>query len=256
MILLNNYLITPTMFPDKTSQVWHVPEKAILKSDNCIHWKFENEAEFMHVAQLKMLVDGGRMDTTLHMPYMPYARQDKEISNDTTFALRAFLKLLNALKFSKVISYDVHNPALVSELLPGFKNLALDRDAMDMFAFEECIDFVLFPDEGAYRRYGAAFNPEAIISATKERDPATGRIVGMKIPDIKEHPTLDTRILIVDDICDGGATFIALAKLIREKCSKAWIILYVSHGIFSKGTQVLRDAGIKQIFAGGVEVFT
>jgi len=51
----------------------------------------------------------------------------------------------------------------------------------------------------------------------------------------------------VDDICDGGRTFIESAGLLREAYPEADIHLYVSHGIFSKGTDVLFDAGIKTI---------
>ena len=58
-----------------------------------------------------------------------------------------------------------------------------------------------------------------------------------------ELPTMDLRgvehIIIIDDICDGGRTFIELAKAIREITTLP-IHLIVTHGIFS--------AGFKQLF--------
>jgi ribose-phosphate pyrophosphokinase len=38
----------------------------------------------------------------------------------------------------------------------------------------------------------------------------------------------------VDDICDGGGTFIGLAALLKSH-NAGHIVLIVSHGIFSKG---------------------
>lgn len=44
--------------------------------------------------------------------------------------------------------------------------------------------------------------------------------------------------LIVDDICDGGGTFIGLAEELKRK-NAGKIYLAVSHGIFSKGIDKL-----------------
>ena len=51
--------------------------------------------------------------------------------------------------------------------------------------------------------------------------------------------------LLVDDICDGGGTFIGLAN----ECFPSWADydLYVTHGIFSKGTDILFDAFVNVI---------
>ena len=48
-------------------------------------------------------------------------------------------------------------------------------------------------------------------------------------------------LIIVDDICDGGTTFIKLAQRIDEKIYGRYRLdLYVTHGIFSRGLDVLR----------------
>jgi ribose-phosphate pyrophosphokinase len=54
-------------------------------------------------------------------------------------------------------------------------------------------------------------------------------------------------VLIVDDICDGGRTFIEAAKLLYIEGVNN-VYLYVTHGLFTKGIQILYDAGIKRIF--------
>ena len=46
--------------------------------------------------------------------------------------------------------------------------------------------------------------------------------------------------MIVDDTCDGGRTFIELAKVLRAR-NAGKIELYVTHGIFSKGLKELSE---------------
>ena len=72
-------------------------------------------------------------------------------------------------------------------------------------------------------------------------------IIGSKNRDIKgniTHTSISGGVsdsenktfVIVDDICDGGRTFIELAKVIRKDYSKdSKIVLIITHGIFSKG---------------------
>ena len=63
----------------------------------------------------------------------------------------------------------------------------------------------------------------------KHRDVLTGQITGTSIIGEAEAKTG----IIVDDICDGGRTFIELAKVIRKDYDK--LILCITHGIFSNG---------------------
>jgi ribose-phosphate pyrophosphokinase len=49
------------------------------------------------------------------------------------------------------------------------------------------------------------------------------------------------KYVIVDDICDGGRTFIELAKVIIAQNQEAKIYLVVTHGIFSAGFSELTN---------------
>jgi len=75
-----------------------------------VEWWFENESELFHLAQLKMLLDkNGRVNTELYMPYCPYARQDKDISDEQTFALNTFLGILKGMHWSLISTINMHN---------------------------------------------------------------------------------------------------------------------------------------------------
>lgn len=77
----------------------------------------------------------------------------------------------------------------------------------------------------------------------KARNVQTGEITGTEVyGDVK-----DKVVLIIDDICDGGRTFIELGKVLKERGASK-VILYVTHGIFSQGKQVFEGI-IDEVYA-------
>lgn len=243
MIKVNGHTITPTIFPDKTSQVWKLPDDWVCIADNIITWEFENEAEFLHLAQLNDLIQATTgSNSILDLPYLPYARQDKEISNKSTFALRTFADLLNTLKFKEVRVKDPHNVELSKSLIKNLQEFMPDVIPL----LVELHAAPVYPDSGAAKRYGA---DSKSICCEKVREPLTGKIEGLTVTG-----TVEPRpYLIIDDICDGGRTFIEVAKKLYE-AGATEVHLYISHGIFSKGLEPLREAGIKRIFTYKGEV--
>lgn len=253
MIKVNGVTVTPTIFPDKTSQVWKLPLDDInmsLKYSYYVYWEFENEAEFMHLAQLVHLltVADPFRPIDLYMPYLPYARQDKAISNNATFALNTFLVLLDTLDLDSIKVFDAHNSKMLLDILQVAENIRPDKEINSAIR-ETKATTILYPDKGAYTRYNDLVRSDCcVVVAEKVRDQSTGEIVKTELT----APVYKTdRVLIVDDLCDGGATFIKLMPLIKQASE---VSLYVSHGIFSKGVQVLKDAGIARIFTKNGEV--
>jgi len=62
------------------------------------------------------------------------------------------------------------------------------------------------------------------------------------------------RVLIIDDICDGGRTFIEITKLLLQAGVES-VSLHVSHGLFSQGIDVLKEAGIKTVYTAKGKVY-
>lgn len=256
MIRLNGIEVKPTIFPDKTSQIWHVPnlEGVVFHID----WDFESEAEIFHILQLVQLirVHNNKVDPVigLSMMFFPYARQDKEITNESTFALHTFCAVLRALELSYIETQDVHNFSSVSAYGLNVKNYTSEPEIRDTIGCCNT-DTIVYPDFGAYKRY-KEYSLGSKIQATradKVRDAATGAITSITLEDTSGE---FGNVLIVDDLCDGGGTFIMLAKELRKIPSVKNIDLFTTHGIYSKGTSVLFDAGISRIFNRNGEVLT
>lgn len=255
MIKLNGVEVKATIFPDKTSQVWKLSSGALEPSTDVhdVEWHFESEAEFLHLAQLKRLLDSTPFPSYLYLPYLPYARQDKSVSNEQTFALHAFIPLLNSLAFTEVHVIDPHSD--VYKAIYNVVHLGTLPYIRDAIRSSE-VDTVCFPDSGAFKRYSDLI-PTNIktVSAYKIRDQLTGEITqyGFTEPNAAHPlhvnaPKINGKsVLIIDDICDGGATFKHCAEKLLEAGAKE-VHLYVTHGLFTKGLQTLRDSGIKRIF--------
>ncbi len=245
MIKVNDIEIVPTIFPDGTSQVWKIPEE-LRRRHVFIEWDFQHEGEIMHLAQLQTLLGAWGVNANLTMRYLPYARQDKTPGNGQTFALHAFARLINELNFCKVSALDPHS-AEAGKLIKNFHAIN-PRPFIEMAKRLCAASAICYPDTGASLRHGLLGDREIICQ--KVRDEATGRILEFNIG---TESVADERVLIVDDICDGGATFILAADaLIAAGAAK--ICLYVTHGIFSRGLAPLLDAGITRIFTKDGEV--
>jgi len=235
-----------SIFPDKTSQVWHLNSDLFnAHYQITFHWE-GNEAEIFHLCQLVDLIRYNADDAYIHVtiPYLPFARQDKPVSQNCTFALTTFANLLNSKKLDIVSSFDVHSN-MAGKLIRNFHNTT-----PEMFHYTTHVkykpDVVFYPDAGAAKRYSKA-NNEIILYGEKVRNQQTGTIEGYRVCNSGLFDLQDKRVLILDDLCDGGATFITAAKALKELGVKN-IALCVSHGLFSKGLEEMKAAGIIEFF--------
>ena len=82
-----------------------------------------------------------------------------------------------------------------------------------------------YPDEGSMKRYSDMLNmPYAF--GMKKRDWETGKILGLDIMNV--DLVKGKNVLIVDDICSRGGTFLHSAKALKEAGANR-IFLYVTH---------------------------
>ena len=248
MITVNDHSITPTVFPDGTQQVWQLAPALMAASTWHICWSFAAEAELITLIQLSDLGIGRPMH--LELPYLPYGRQDKAVSNEATFGLHSFIRVLRLCAFDRITVMDPHSQVVV-DTLPHCR--AIYPHAQVTAAIHDTQSTAIaYPDAGAVKKYTAIYQTDCrIISGRKVRNQQTGVLTDTAI---KGDPA-DQTVLIVDDICDGGRTFVALADALYAGGAQA-VHLFVTHGLFSKGIHVLTAARISRIFTAQGEVDT
>lgn len=173
----------------------------------------------------------------LVLPYLPSARGDK----DTPSPARVNATVAASMGITDLITLDPHSNVWLNTFRAAsghrvpVRVLDLPTLVRTSVPYLLELDGVIAPDAGARERAGAvaaAFHLP-LLTASKHRDPATGKLSGYVAP---KDAMEGGRYLVVDDICDGGGTFLLLADAMPAGTA---LHLWVSHGGFTKGVQAL-----------------
>lgn len=210
---------------------YSVVEKVVITN------RFKNSDDIIKVLITKdALQRKGVKDFDLVMPYIPYARQDRQCDEGESFTLKVFTDIINSANFNKVIVFDAH-----SDVAPALLNNSINKSC-DVFVCEVLKDLkkdlvLISPDAGSNKKLNklAIKFQLDLVKCDKVRDVKTGNLTGFEVfsNDLNHRDCL-----IVDDICDGGGTFIGLAKELIDK-NAGNLYLYTTHGIFSRGYTAL-----------------
>jgi ribose-phosphate pyrophosphokinase len=188
----------------------------------------------------------GIAEIKLVLPYLPYGRADRRFVEGDCFGLEVFAKLVNELELP-IYTLDAHS-AISRSLLRNltdigpshFLKMAIRdvRDSSKKSPDESTNSLtILFPDDGARKRYAGLLTDSniTILHCAKVRDKKSGHLSGFSVPSIGEFDSKN--VLLIDDICDGGGTFLGVAAALKHHDLD--LSLYVTHGIFSKGLAAL-----------------
>lgn len=174
----------------------------------------------------------------LFLPYVPYARQDRICNPGEAHSLKVFGQLINSLNFTQVLVADPH-----SEVVCGVIDRVCVYSQIDFFAdlhnFSEW--YIVAPDMGALKKvekFAKHVGAKGVITCHKERNMLNGEIVRQYVSGATEDELMGKKMFVLDDICDGGRTFVGVAGLLEEFAPQC-VELAVTHGIFSYGQEVL-----------------
>ena len=182
----------------------------------------------------------------LRCPYFPYARQDRVCHPGEALAVEVVSKLIDVQDYHQLEIWDIHN----EDSFQFLKRTNIYHRHADEFVSR--IDLtntvIVAPDKGAVKRAQRCADLTGVppLKAEKVRDPDTGDITGTTI-DLQNYIDQGGQaglrgtenFLMVDDIADGGRTFIQLAEVLRP-LTTGKINLYVTHGIFSADFHVFK----------------
>jgi len=212
MIQVNGKQVKVGNFPNKES---FVDVNYIVGKMNYMMFKFEGNEEFIY---LKFIVDdikikGGKIELTI--PYLPYSRMDRQ-EEKRIFSLRSISDFINSLNVDKVIVWEPHSE-VTSKLIKRLEIRNTTAELAKKFMKENKLDglFLVYPDDGAVKRYKGQIDYEDVIEMKKKRDFNTGKIIDMEISNAKNINKCNTAI-IIDDLCSRGGTFMMTAKLLKE----------------------------------------
>lgn len=212
MILFNGEPIPFGMFPNGETLIPKPFFTQHWKVSNVVTLKYEGDDDLFKLLLVRKAL---WFPCTLEITYFPYSRMDRN-SEEYIFTLKSVAKYINWLEWTNVIVYEPHSdvtPALLNHcksvyLVPKLLAKLLTTIPNGMFGVDP---FQLFyPDAGAQKRYNLT-SPELI--GFKKRDFKTGKITEYQIFGERE-PSID-HVIIVDDLCSKGGTFVLAAEKLR-----------------------------------------
>jgi ribose-phosphate pyrophosphokinase len=215
------------------------------------------------ICATQALKEVGVKNISLYIPYCIGARSDRKfMEGGINYVKTVIAPIINSQGYNKVTILDPH-----SDVLEACINNFEKVDNVDLVSFALQDYFLskgfetwsasnfdgmrfISPDAGALKKVfhvadAVKYRNEVII-ASKHRNLETGKIDYTNVP-MSVHDA-DKDVFIIDDICDGGRTFIEIAKTVndvrklsssvkREHYGKNYLI--VTHGIFSAGFDFL-----------------
>lgn len=202
------------------------------------------------VMRLLLAVDAlkrsGCSSISVLIPYLPYARQDRVMVAGEPLSIKMMCNLINSCGFKRVYVFDAHSEVSLA-LLDNCE--LINNHILVQKVLKDRKDYLLVsPDAGALKKiYKLAefLNYEKeIVLCNKVRDVSNGRI---KQITVDQEDLGGKDCFIIDDICDGGATFIGVAQALKKRNAGS-VSLIVSHGIMSRGDAEL-SAFIDHIYS-------
>lgn len=215
------------------------------------------------ICATKSLRNLGIKEIHLYTPYFLGSRSDRKFEEGSNNYLKDVIcPIINSLNFESVTVLDPHSDVLeacldnfkkldniglvsttLEELYVGPVNWNLRTPSLKENGLFNLDEFILIsPDAGANKKIFKIAEQIGytgdIITCSKFRD-EQGKLSHTTIP-WNHDDYINKDLIIIDDICDGGFTFINIVKYIKEFCyHKGKIYLIVTHGIFSKGLSEL-----------------
>ncbi len=181
------------------------------------------------------------------IPYMGYARQDKEFLPGEVITMQVIAKLFKAIGATKIVVVDIHsqtglqyfkisakNVSAVSELVKYFKKLKLRKP------------LVVSPDSGGKNRAKefAKLLKSDYIALKKQRDRKTGKV---KIVSLNHRNVIKKDLILVDDMISTGDSIIKATEFLKkQKCGKVFVTC--THALLVNGAEKkMKKAGVSKI---------
>ncbi len=180
------------------------------------------------------------------IPYMGYARQDREFLGGEIVTIGVVGKLLRAAGVKKVLTVDIHSKIALKELKISSENVsAMDVLVKHFKKLKMKEPLVVSPDMGGQERAKKFANllKTDFIALKKHRDRKTG-----KVNILSDRVNVKNRdLVLVDDmISTGGSIVKATQFLKKQKCRRVFVVC--THALLvNDAAKKIKKAGVAQI---------
>ena len=181
------------------------------------------------------------------IPYMGYARQDREFLPGEIITMKVLAKLFKGVGASKIIAVDIHSVIGLKHFTIKSKNVTAIPDLVKYFKKLSLKNpLVVSPDQGGKNRakeFAKEFGTK-YIALEKKRDKKTGKV---QIKTKNSDTVVNRDIILVDDmISTGGSIIKATQFLKKQKCKRVYVAC--THALLMNDAEKkIRKAGVTSI---------
>lgn len=186
------------------------------------------------------------LDFNVYITYLMSMRMDRVMDWNRPYSLSIMANILkNAIGDHEIYVFEPHSKKTLDLL--GAKEYTNEHTYMRqnlMSHVRENLAFdantIVYPDDGARARYKTCNDS---VCFKKKRDLATGNIIGLEFADKEDIDTIKiaNNIVVIDDLCDGGRTFVGVAEKIREYNKHAKLTIIVAHAVNPVGIKNMSE---------------
>lgn len=187
--------------------------------------------------------ENGAMRVTAVVPYLAYARKDRQTKARDPVTTRYVAELFEAVGTSQVMALDVHN---LSAFQNAFRCRTIHLNTRRLFAAvisRKAADgpvAILSPDGGgvkraqllkeAYERLSGQAAQFGFMEKRRSRGLVSGELFAGEVA--------NATVFIVDDMISTGSTMLRAAEACRQRGAKA-VYAVATHGLFGKGAEAV-----------------
>ena len=182
------------------------------------------------------------------IPYMGYARQDKQFLSGEVITMSVVAKMLQSAGAKKVIVVDIHSNTALNHFNIPTENISAVPELANYFKKLNLKNpLVVSPDVGGSSRskkFASLLKTDFIV-LKKHRDRKTGRV---SIQTAKVDVQGKDLILVDDIISTGGSIIKAAQFLKKQKCKRVFVAC--THGLLVESAEKkIRKAGVSRIIS-------
>lgn len=181
------------------------------------------------------------------IPYMGYARQDREFLPGEVVTMEVVAKLLRAAGASRIFVVDIHSRTALRQFKSAGRNVSAVPDlARHLKRLKLRDPLVVSPDAGGEeraRQFAERFKSD-FVALQKKRDRGTGRV---RITSSGLDVVRDRDLILVDDMISTGGSIVKATEFLKRRgCRRVFVAC--THALLINGAErKIRRAGVAKI---------
>ena len=236
------------VFPDGESKITfgHIPKNSIVLVVQSTYPPVDTNL----LQALSIISQVRKVSSKIYaiIPYMGYARQDKQFLSGEVVTMSIVAKMIQAAGAKKIVTVDIHSKTALNHFKIPKENVSAIPELAKYFKKMKLKNaLVVSPDMGGSlraKKFASLLNI-GFIALKKSRNRNTGKVLIQS----SKVDVCGKDLILVDDIISTGGSIIKAAQFLkRQKCERVFVAC--THGLFVEGAEKkIKKAGVSRIIS-------